>query len=102
MPACCSTWQGQSFFRAEAVNAAVFYISAYREIEREGLKAVIDLSAASWRRSQARVLVLDGMVAEGPSARPDEPCGNSSTSCRVLFGDGLHLSPADRRELGPR
>lgn len=65
--------QGQSFFRAEAVNAAVFYISAYREIEREGLKAVIDLVRSELGRCQARVLVLDGMVAEGPSARPDEP-----------------------------
>jgi circadian clock protein KaiC len=57
---------GQSFFRKTAVNSLVFYVSGYRELETEGLKAVIGLLRGELARSGASLLVVDGLVVSAP------------------------------------
>lgn len=64
--------QGQTFFRPEAVNSGVVYISAYRELEQQGLKAVIDLVRGELVRHKATLFVVDGLVLENQELGPDE------------------------------
>ena len=52
----------QTFFRKAAVNAFVFYVSGYRELENEGLKGVLSLLRSELARSGATLLVVDGLV----------------------------------------
>jgi circadian clock protein KaiC len=58
--------EGQSFFHKSAVNAMVLYVSGYRELEAEGLKAVIQLLRGELARSGATLLVVDGLVVSAP------------------------------------
>lgn len=62
----------QTYFRPEAVNSAVIYVSAYRELEQGGLKAVIDLVRGELARHQAALFVVDGLVLENQELGPDE------------------------------
>ncbi|MFG6414720.1 RAD55 family ATPase [Roseateles sp. DC23W] len=57
---------GQAFFHKSAVNSLVLYISGYRELETEGLKAVIGLLRGELARSGASLLVVDGLVVSAP------------------------------------
>lgn len=52
----------QTFFRKDAVNAFVFYVSGYRELESEGLEGVLSLLRSELARSGATLLVVDGLV----------------------------------------
>jgi circadian clock protein KaiC len=56
----------QTFFRKSAVNAFVFYLSGYRELETGGLKGVLSLLRGELARSGATFLVVDGLVASAP------------------------------------
>ena len=56
----------QTFFRKSAVNAFVFYLSGYRELETEGLKGVLGLLRGELARSGATFLVVDGLVVSAP------------------------------------
>ena len=56
----------QTFFRKSAVNAFVFYLSGYRELETEGLKGVLSLLRGELARSGATFLVVDGLVVSAP------------------------------------
>jgi len=56
----------QTFFRKSAVNAFVFYLSGYRELEKEGLKGVLGLLRGELARSGATFLVVDGLVLSAP------------------------------------
>jgi circadian clock protein KaiC len=56
----------QTFFRKSAVNAFVFYLSGYRELENEGLKGVLGLLRGELARSGATLLVVDGLVVSSP------------------------------------
>ncbi|WP_431286803.1 RAD55 family ATPase [Roseateles chitinivorans] len=56
----------QTFFRKAAVNAFVFYMSGYRELENEGLKGVVSLLRSELVRSAATLLVVDGLVVSAP------------------------------------
>ena len=56
----------QTFFRKTAVNAFVFYMSGYRELEGEGLKGVLSLLRSELARSGASFLVVDGLVVSVP------------------------------------
>lgn len=58
--------EGQSFFHKSAVNSLVFYVSGYRELETEGLKAVIGLLRGELARSGATLLIVDGLVVSAP------------------------------------
>ena len=63
---------GQAFFDASAVNASVIYISGYREMEEQGLKAVVDLMRSELARHRADLFVVDGLVVENFDAHPEE------------------------------
>ena len=52
----------QEFFKPEAVNSSVIYVSAYREMEQDGLKAVVDLVRGELVRHKATLFVIDGLV----------------------------------------
>jgi len=56
----------QTFFRKAAVNAFVFYVSGYRELEKDGLKGVLSLLRSELARSGATLLVVDGLVVSAP------------------------------------
>ena len=56
----------QTFFKKSAVNAFVFYLSGYRELETEGLKGVVSLLRSELARSGASFLVVDGLVVSAP------------------------------------
>jgi circadian clock protein KaiC len=56
----------QTFFHMSSVNALVFYVSGYRELESEGLKAVVGLLRGELSRSGAALLVVDGLVVSAP------------------------------------
>ncbi|MET0350470.1 MAG: ATPase domain-containing protein [Rhizobacter sp.] len=62
----------QTYFRPDAVNSAVIYVSAYRELELHGLKAVIDLVRGELARHKAELFVVDGLVLENHELGPDE------------------------------
>ena len=64
--------QGQAYFKPEAVNSAVIYVSAYRELEQQGLKAVVDLVRGELARHKATLFVVDGLVVENQELGPDE------------------------------
>lgn len=54
----------QVFFDRAQVSASIFYVSAYRELEDGGLKAVVALLRGELLRSRASLLVIDGLVVE--------------------------------------
>ncbi|MDB5480634.1 MAG: Non-specific serine/threonine protein kinase [Caulobacteraceae bacterium] len=52
-----------SFFDPSAIPDRVYYVSAFQELEQNGVGALIDLLRREVRRHGADVLVLDGLVA---------------------------------------
>jgi circadian clock protein KaiC len=62
----------QVFFAREAVNAKVFYVSAYREFEQGGLRAVIALLRGELVRSHGSLLVIDGLVVDRSNSSADD------------------------------
>ena len=63
---------GQVFFDRQEVNARVFYISGYRELEQEGLQGVKGLLRAELARHRASLLVIDGLVVHRGAPNADE------------------------------
>jgi circadian clock protein KaiC len=64
--------ENQDFFDQQQVNARVFYISGYLELDKGGLEGVVDLLRAELKRSQASLLVIDGLVVERGTRSADE------------------------------
>ena len=64
--------EGQTFFNPQAVNDAVVYISGYREMETQGLKAVVELMRSELSRHRAELFIVDGLVVENLDSRPEE------------------------------
>jgi circadian clock protein KaiC len=58
----------QTFFDRQKVNDRVFYVSGYRELEKGGLRAVVELLRGELARSGATLLVIDGLVVEHHAA----------------------------------
>ena len=50
----------------------MIYISGYREMEEQGLKAVVELMRSELARHGAELFVVDGLVVENLEARPEE------------------------------
>lgn len=61
----------QVFFEQRHVNASVFYVSAYGELEQGGLRAVVGLLQGELLRSRASLLVIDGLVVENRGLSAD-------------------------------
>lgn len=63
---------GQSFCKPELVNSSVIYLSGYRELEEQGLKAVVQLLRGELARHQVSLLIIDGLVVENRAEHPEE------------------------------
>lgn len=96
--------EGQIFFEQREVNAKVFYVSGYRELEQGGLKAVVALLQGELLRHRPGLLVIDGLVVGGPVSMSDDSVRQfvhelqslvSAMSCTCLVltsGNGNALS----------
>jgi len=63
---------GQSFCKTEAVNSSIFYLSAYRELEQDGLKSVVQLLRGEIAKHKVDLLVVDGLVVENRAVHSEE------------------------------
>lgn len=62
---------GMSFYDADVIPGALYYISAFRTLEDEGLKGLMDLLRREMRAHRAGVLVLDGLLAVEETSTSD-------------------------------
>lgn len=60
-----------SFYNAEAIPGSLYYISAFRTLEDEGLKGLMDLLRREIRSHRAGLLVLDGLLAVEETSTSD-------------------------------
>lgn len=60
-----------SFFDEKAVGAAVQYLNAYAEAERDGLAGLLQLVRGAVRDRQASLVVIDGMMTVNAVATSD-------------------------------
>ena len=52
-----------SFFETDAIPRSLYYVSAFRILEQDGLKGLMDLLRREMRAHQATLLILDGLLA---------------------------------------
>lgn len=60
-----------SFFDEDMIPDRLYYVSAFRILEDEGLKGLVDLIRREIKGQKATMLVLDGLVAAEESAPSD-------------------------------
>ncbi|HYH40009.1 MAG TPA: ATPase domain-containing protein [Azospirillum sp.] len=60
-----------AFFDESAIPERLYYVSAFKTLEDEGLKGLLDLLRREIRGHRASLLVLDGLVAAEESAGSD-------------------------------
>jgi len=60
-----------SFFDEAVIPADLYYVSAFRTLEEEGLKGLVSLLRREIKSQQASLLVLDGLVAAEETAGSD-------------------------------
>jgi circadian clock protein KaiC len=63
--------RSMSFFDESAIPERVSYISAFHDLESEGLKGLMGVLRREMRARHATVLVLDGLVAAAEAAHTD-------------------------------
>lgn len=63
--------RGMSFFDERAIPDELSYISAFHDLEAEGLKGLMAVLRREMRARNASVLVLDGLVAAAEAAQTD-------------------------------
>lgn len=62
---------GMSFYDAGAIPGLLYYVSAFRTLEDEGLKGLMDLLRREIRSHRAGLLVLDGLLAVEETSTSD-------------------------------
>jgi circadian clock protein KaiC len=62
---------GMGFYRVDAIPGSLYYISAFRTLEDEGLKGLMDLLRREMRAHRASLLVLDGLLAVEETSTSD-------------------------------
>ena len=62
---------GMGFYKADAIPDSLYYISAFRTLEDEGLKGLMDLLRREMRAHKAGVLILDGLLAVEETSASD-------------------------------
>lgn len=62
----------QIFFDQQEVSSTVFYVSGYRELEKGGLRAVVELLRGELMRHRASLLVVDGLVVDSLEAMTND------------------------------
>jgi circadian clock protein KaiC len=60
-----------SFYDAHLIPKYVYYISAFRVLEENGLKGMMDLLRREMRAHEATILVLDGLIAVEETSTSD-------------------------------
>jgi circadian clock protein KaiC len=60
-----------TFFDETAIPERIYYVSAFRTLEEEGLEGLVDLLRREIRGHDASVLILDGLVAAEETATSD-------------------------------
>jgi circadian clock protein KaiC len=91
-----------SFYEEGVIPDSLYYVSAFRNLEEEGLKGLLDLLRREIRGHRASLIVLDGLVAAEESAPSDrefkkfihEVQSNAALSdCTVLLltSGGTHM-----------
>jgi len=55
--------RGMAFFRPELVSSAIYYISAFKVLEEQGLEGLLKSIRESVRARDAQFVVLDGLVS---------------------------------------
>lgn len=60
-----------AFFDASAIPKHVYYVSAFRVLEENGLKGLMELLRREMRAHQASILVLDGLIAVEETSATD-------------------------------
>lgn len=63
--------RGMSFFDEKAIPDELSYISAFHDLEADGLKGLMAVLRREMRARAASVLVLDGLVAAAEAAQTD-------------------------------
>jgi circadian clock protein KaiC len=63
--------RGMSFFDESAIPDELSYISAFHDLEADGLKGLMAVLRREMRARNASVLVLDGLVAAAEAAQTD-------------------------------
>jgi circadian clock protein KaiC len=91
--------RGMSFYDTAAVPDRLYYVSAFRTLEEEGLKGLIALMRREATRLGAGVVVLDGLVAVALTARGESEFKRfvydlqavaGATGCTVLLLTSAH------------
>ena len=100
--------RGMGFYDAAAVPDRLYYVSAFRALEEEGLRGLVALMRREAARLGAGVAVLDGLVAAALAARDDNEFRRfvhdlqavaGATGCTVLLltsaggGDPAAVTP---------
>lgn len=60
-----------SFYDAKLIPKYVYYISAFRVLEENGLKGMMDLLRREMRAHEATILILDGLIAVEETSTSD-------------------------------
>ncbi len=60
-----------SFYDAKLIPKYVYYISAFRVLEENGLKGMMDLLRREMRAHEASILILDGLIAVEETSTSD-------------------------------
>lgn len=60
-----------TFFDRSVIPDKIHYVSGYSELEKEGLKGLLDMVRRATQRHQATLLIIDGMDAAKEYARSE-------------------------------
>jgi circadian clock protein KaiC len=94
-----------SFFDESAIPESLYYISAFRILEDDGLKGLVDLLRREIKAQRSTLLILDGLVAAEESAPTDRDfkkfihelqshaAANGCTTLLLTSGNGNVVTP---------
>ncbi len=94
-----------TFFDRSVIPEKLHYISGYSELEKEGLKGLLDMVRRAAQRHQATLLIIDGMDAAKEYARSDLTFKRFLQDLQAFTGilgcTTLLLSPLHEGEVHP-
>ena len=94
-----------TFFDRSVIPDKIHYISGYSELEKEGLKGLLDMVRRAAQRHQATLLIIDGMDAAKEYARSDLTFKRFLQDLQAFTGilgcTTLLLSPHQEGEVHP-
>ncbi|RKH28037.1 circadian clock protein KaiC [Corallococcus praedator] len=94
-----------TFFDPSVIPERLQYLSAYRELEKEGLKGLLELLRKNAQPHGATLLIIDGMDVAKEFARSDLSfkrfLQDLQTFCNILGCTTLLLAPHHEGEIHP-